>query len=231
MAGDVGDIRFDWQRQLRTGVPEVVFAEGKSVAQLLDIATQALDRHMELFFTRVSRDHALAIKARLGKLAHHHEESNTLFIHPVSLPEARTHVRGSTLKVAVVAAGTSDMPVVAEVEQTLLYLGCDSSRYADVGVAGLWRLMEILPDLNTYPVIVAIAGMEGALFSVLGGQVKAPIIAVPTSVGYGVGKGGQVALHAALCGCSPGLAVVNIDNGFGAAVLAVKMLGIHVPEM
>lgn len=140
--------------------------------------------------------------------------------------EATAHPDGHGPRIAIVAAGSSDMPVVAEIEQTLLFLGESSRRYVDVGVAGLWRLASVAEELSRYRIIIAVAGMEGALFSVLGGLVAAPVIAVPVSVGYGVGQGGRVALDAALCTCAPGIAVVNIDNGFGAAALAVKMLGI-----
>jgi len=254
------DYRFDWNRQSRTGIPEVVLAEHKSDAQLLEIASVAIDEGKTLFFTRLSPVQASALCTVIEHGIHYHPESCTLYVGanplqaaapleaivqaPAGRPTQDLHAplhappqssvitcnHARHITIAIVAAGTSDIPVVAEIEQTLLYLGFDSARYVDVGVAGLWRLMELKDTLNQHAVVIAVAGMEGALFSVLSGLVTAPVIAVPTSVGYGVGKGGHVALNAALCGCSPGLAVVNIDNGFGAAALAVKMLRLHDPE-
>lgn len=223
------EFKFDWKRQSRTGIPEVVFAQSKSESQLLDIALQAIAVKQELFMTRVSRQQSSSLQEALGNSVYPHTESSTLFVSQCSLEESRKHRISSPL-IGIVAAGTSDMPVVSEIEQTLLYFGQATQRFVDVGVAGLWRLTELADELNNYPILIAVAGMEGALFSVLSGLVKAPVIAVPTSVGYGVGVGGHVALNSALCGCSPGLAVVNIDNGFGAAAMAMKMLTIHVPE-
>jgi len=220
------DFNFDWKRQSRTGIPEVVFAQSKLESHLLDIAQQALAAKQELFMTRVSTAQANSLEEALGSAVHSHRESGTVFISEPSLQVSRTNSLRSPA-IGIVAAGTSDLPVVAEIEQTLLYFGQATERFVDVGVAGLWRLTDLAEKLNTYPILIAVAGMEGALFSVLSGLVKAPVIAVPTSVGYGVGTGGHVALNAALCGCSPGLAVVNIDNGFGAAALAMKMLNLQ----
>jgi NCAIR mutase (PurE)-related protein len=219
------DVRFDWQRERRTGVPEVVLGESKSVVQLMSIAEQCIADKRVSFMTRVDAQKADALLNTFAGNIHYHAEARTLFVGPSALGRAPvdkdTGVNG---QVAIVAAGTSDAPVVAEIEQTLLYLGMESTRFVDVGVAGLWRLTDIAEELNNYPVLIAVAGMEGALFSVLTGLVRAPVIAVPSSVGYGVAAGGHVALHSALSSCAPGLAVVNIDNGFGAAALAKKIL-------
>ncbi len=224
------DYRFDWDRQSRTGLPEVVLAEHKSDTQLLEITAAAIEKGQALFFTRVSCAHAKPLLAAFSDGVFYHEESSTLYVGAGPLqadkPAAESEFGSHQTPVAIVAAGTSDVPVVAEIEQTLLYLNVQSTRYVDVGVAGLWRLLKLKESINQHSVVIAVAGMEGALFSVLSGLVSAPVIAVPTSVGYGVGKGGHVALNAALCGCSPGLAVVNIDNGFGAAALAAKMLSL-----
>lgn len=209
-------------------MPEVVLSENKSVQQLVEIAGQCIDRRENLFFTRISGEKAKAMQAKFSAYIHYHVNSNTLFIGEQSLNVATSALnQADNHGIAIVAAGTSDAPVVSEIEQTLQYLGFQSTRYMDVGVAGLWRLTELSAELSTYRVLIAVAGMEGALFSVLAGLVSAPVIAVPTSVGYGVGVGGHVALNSALCSCAPGLAVVNIDNGFGAAALAVKMLNIR----
>lgn len=231
-------MRFDWQREARAGVPEVVLAQCKSVEQLATITQQCIERRHRLFMTRVSPDKAAALAVQFPQQIQFHAESGTLSLGdapmgsalPGTAVNADVSAAGAaqlspTARIAIVAAGTSDVPVVAEIEQTLLYLGERSTRYVDVGVAGLWRLTELAEELSSYPLLIAVAGMEGALFSVLAGLVAAPVIAVPVSVGYGVGAGGHVALNSALSSCVPGIAVVNIDNGFGAAALAVKMLG------
>lgn len=214
------DVRFDWQRADRTGVPEVVFAQGKSVDQLIQITGSAIQRRERLLMTRVSPTSAAALIDAFTDQIHWHERSSTL---TVNAPSQGTET-GHFPSVAIVAAGTSDHYLVSEIEQCLAFLGVSCRCYVDVGVAGLWRLTDIADELNTYPVLVAVAGMEGALFSVLAGLVSAPVIAVPSAVGYGVSAGGSAALNGALSSCAPGIAVVNIDNGFGAAALVLKML-------
>jgi NCAIR mutase (PurE)-related protein len=129
-----------------------------------------------------------------------------------------------TARVAIVTAGTSDMAVAAEAMRTLAFAGEASERHVDLGVAGLWRILERREHLATFPIIIVIAGMEGSLFSVLGGLVGSVVIAVPTAVGYGATAGGRVALASALGGCAPGLLTVNIDNGYGAASAALRIL-------
>jgi len=219
------DVRFDWQRQSRTGIPEVVLADSKSVDQLSRIAQQCIADERVTFMTRVDAHKADELTRKYTGSIHYHAEARTLYVSPVALGTPTLNSASARVaQVAIVAAGTSDTPVVAEIEQTLLYLNTESTRFVDVGVAGLWRLTDIAEQLNNYRVIIAVAGMEGALFSVLAGLVQAPVIAVPSSVGYGVSAGGHVALHSALSSCAPGLAVVNIDNGFGAAALAIKIL-------
>ncbi len=237
------DFKFDWQRAHRTGVPEVVLAEHKSTEQLLAIASQSIEQQFPLFMTRVNAEKAHALQSTLAGYINYHSESCTVFVgqHPLGTmvgdqtgwdenirayrqPDNAPLRSNREVPVAVVAGGTSDVPVVAEIEQSLLYLGKRSDRYVDVGVAGLWRLTDIAEKLTQYRLIIAVAGMEGALFSVLAGLVQAPVIAVPVSVGYGVAQGGHAALHSALSSCAPGIAVVNVDNGFGAAALAVKIL-------
>lgn len=127
---------------------------------------------------------------------------------------------------AVVCGGMSDLPTVHEILRILLFAGVGARLFSDVGVAGLWRLMDRLDEIRQFPVVVALAGMEGAIFSVLAGLVRAPVVAVPTSVGYGVSAGGGLALNSALGSCAPGLASVNIDNGFGAAQAALRVLNL-----
>ena len=216
------DVQFDWQRRARTAIPEVVYAAGKSAQQLFAITTSAIARNERILMTRVEADRAADLIVEFADQVSWHEQSRTVVVLP------HDHISPSPLypSVGVVAAGSSDLPLVAEIEQCLQFLQIPSQRYMDVGVAGLWRLTSIADDLNTYPLLIAVAGMEGALFSVLAGLVRVPVVAVPSSIGYGVSAGGFAALNSALGSCSPGIAVVNIDNGFGAAALALKMLGV-----
>lgn len=213
----MSDLRFDWSRAARTGVAEAVFAEGKSNEQILSVLRQALDQQHPVLVTRLTADQFEALHPQCGGQLDYDPVSRTaIFGQPVPLPGAG--------RVGVVCAGTSDLPVALEARRCLDYFGIESRLFADVGVAGLWRLMAIADELRQYPVLIAVAGMEGALFSVLSGLVPGVVIAVPTSIGYGVASGGRVALHSALSSCSPGVVCVNIDNGFGAAAAARKML-------
>lgn len=218
-------VNFDWQRQQRNGIPEVVLAQSKDFSQLKDILTQALSAQLPLFMTRVSPDMAQLLTEKFGHQIIYHALSKTLKISDVYVKNTlvKAQIERASI-IGIVAAGTSDLPLVAEVEESLGFLGITSRCHVDIGVAGLWRLTELSDQLNEYPVIVAVAGMEGALFSVVAGLVKAPVIALPSSVGYGVTANGHTALNCALGSCAPGIAVVNIDNGFGAAALAAKML-------
>jgi NCAIR mutase (PurE)-related protein len=213
----MSDFVFDHLRAERTGIPEAVLASGKSVEQIAAIAANVLDTGASLFVTRLAPDKAAAL-GHFGAALHYHPGSATAVFSAAPPPEPDT--RGA----AVVAAGTSDLSVAREAVQTLRYLGIGSRLIVDVGVAGLWRLLDRVEDIRAEPVVIAVAGMEGALFSVLAGLVDAPVIAVPTSVGYGVAEGGRAALSSALASCAPGVLTVNIDNGYGAAVSAVKIL-------
>lgn len=208
-------IHLDWTREARTGVPEAVLCTSKSLAQIEAILAEAATRGAALLLTRLDPDK----HARLPPLG------APLDYDPVS----RTAIFGARPAVAlsgvgIVAAGSSDMPVALEAQRTLRFGGHEAALIADVGVAGLWRLLERIAEIRAFRVVIAVAGMEGALFSVLGGLVAAPVIAVPTSVGYGVAEGGQAALSSALASCAPGVVAVNVDNGFGAAIAAIKML-------
>lgn len=211
------DLRFDWQREARTGVPEAVLAEGKSSLQISGVLAEARDRQIPLLITRLASE----VHAGLPKIW-----KDELDYDPIS----RTAVLGDLdepegeARVAIVSAGQADLPVALEAERCLAFFGLPSQRYTDVGVAGLWRLMELAEDLQSFRLLIVAAGMEGALFSVVAGLVKAPVIAVPTSVGYGVARDGELALRSALASCAPGVLTVNIDNGFGAAAAARKML-------
>jgi hypothetical protein len=208
------EFRIDWDRQVRTGVPEAVFCQPKTAAQIEAIVAAAVGRR--LLLTRLSAAAHAALALQTRDLLSYDVLSGTAVLGD-SVP-----LTGSGI--GIVAAGTSDLPVAREAAQTLAFAGHRPDIQADVGVAGLWRLLDCLEALRQCRVLIAVAGMEGALFSVLAGLVEAPVIAVPTSVGYGVASGGRTALHAALASCAPGVVVVNVDNGFGAAAAALKIL-------
>jgi pyridinium-3,5-biscarboxylic acid mononucleotide synthase len=204
----------DHHRELRSGVPEVVFGEGKNAAQIAALVASLAADGGGALATRVDADKAQVVLARVPE-ARYHELSRTVVVPPAG--EAPERGRGV---IAVVAAGTSDLPVAEEAAVVAEFLGNRVERITDVGVAGLQRVLVQAERLRQVEVVVVIAGMEGALPSVVAGLVDRPIIAVPTSVGYGVGLGGFAAMLGMLSSCSPGVTVVNIDNGFGAAVAA-----------
>lgn len=206
----------DWDRLARTGLSEAVFAEGKGLEQLERIVSVAMMEERRLLITRLVDERFARFSASIRDSLDYDPVSRTAVLGPLSVCEKNS--------VAIVSAGLSDDPIASEAARTLAFAGIGSERITDVGVAGLWRLMEKLEMIRTHSVVIAVAGMEGALFSVLAGLIPAPIIAVPASVGYGVGQGGVTALHAALASCAPGLVTVNIDNGFGAAQAALRIL-------
>ncbi len=210
------DVTLDTSREARLGFPEIVYGQHKSPAQLGRILETYLELQKNLLVTRLQAEKAAPLLAAAPE-ARYNSEAKTfslIFEPPRALP-------GS---VGVVCAGTSDMPVVSEVEETLAFLGAASESFKDVGVAGIGRLFNVLPRFGDYDVIICVAGFEGALASVLGGLLPQPLIAVPTSVGYGVAEGGHAALNAMLASCANGITVVNIDNGYGAALAAVRIL-------
>jgi NCAIR mutase (PurE)-related protein len=205
---DLGFAKVDSHRALRAGGPEAVFCPGKTPAQVVAILTRLAAHHANVLATRA--DAAVAAAVAAAGLPHRYHEDARLV---VARPEA---VDGIGL-VAVAAAGTADRPVAEEAALVAEALGNRVERVHDCGVAGLHRLLERLPVLQEANVVIAVAGMEGALPSVIGGLVDRPVIAVPTSVGYGASFGGITALLAMLNSCAPGVSVVNIDNGYGAA--------------
>ena len=208
----------DLERQRRIGLPEAVYAAGKSAEQLAAIVAAAEARGAALLLTRLEADKFAALPAALRMRLDHDALSATAFFGtpaPLAGPP----------RVAVVTAGTSDLPAAAEAVRTLRFHGEDALRVADVGVAGLWRLLARVEELRAMRAVIVAAGMDAALPSVVAGLVPGLVIGVPTSVGYGVATGGHAALHALLASCAPGLAVVNIDNGYGAACAALRALG------
>lgn len=211
-------IKLDFDRAERLGFSEAVYAETKSVPQLTRILEQAAGAGQPLLLTRLTQRQYEALPLDLRRQLDHDPVSRTAFFGSLKPPPARP-------RVAVLSAGTSDAPVVLEITRTLAFYGQTSMVASDVGVAGLWRLLERIKEIRTFPVVIVAAGMDGALPSVVGGLVPGLVIAVPTSVGYGVAANGNAALQATLASCSPGLVVVNIDNGYGAACAALRVLG------
>jgi NCAIR mutase (PurE)-related protein len=205
----------DLDREARCGFPEVIYGAGKTPQAIVDIAGQLLARGQRVLATRVDRQQAAAVVAA-WPTARHHELSRTLRIDPQGFrpPDAR---RG---KVCVITAGTSDLPIAEEAHQTLDWMGVEVTMVHDVGVAGPHRLPERRHDFANMDAVVVVAGMEGALPSVVGGYVACPVIAVPTSVGYGANLGGIAALLSMLNSCASNVAVVNIDAGFKGGYLA-----------
>jgi pyridinium-3,5-biscarboxylic acid mononucleotide synthase len=208
---DLGYAKLDTQRELRVGFPEVVYCAGKTPAQVRGIVGELLAGGSSVLATRAAEGHFDALADLAGRL----------IVDPVShtARSPRKPDSGAGL-VAVVCAGTSDLPVAEEAAVTAEACGARVLRVVDVGVAGLHRLLERMDAIREAQVVVAVAGMEGALASVIGGLVAAPVIAVPTSVGYGASFGGVAALLAMLNSCAAGVSVVNIDNGFGAGYQA-----------
>ena len=209
---DLGFARIDHHREIRTGYPEIVYCAGKTVDQVRDIFSVMAEKENNIVGTRATSDMYEAVKG-ICPGAVFYKEARIISIQnkKPEMPETR---------IAVITAGTSDIPVAEEAAVTAELLGNKVVRIFDAGVAGIHRLVDKLPEIRSCRVIIVIAGMEGALASVVGGLVDKPVIAVPTSVGYGANFGGISALLAMLTSCSAGVTVVNIDNGFGAGFSA-----------
>jgi NCAIR mutase (PurE)-related protein len=213
---DIGFATVDHHRQLRQGFPEVILCEGKTPAQAAAIASRIARRKHPLLATRATRTHFTAVKRKVAG-ARYHEIARCI---TANEPKSAARGRGTIL---VVSAGTSDLPVAEEAAVTARVMGNRVATMHDVGVAGLHRLLSRSNQLLEAAIIIVVAGMEGALPSVVGGLVDVPVIAVPTSVGYGASFHGVAALLAMLNSCASGITVVNIDNGFGAGYAASIM--------
>ncbi len=212
---DVGCAALDHHRELRKGFPEVVYCQHKKPAQVAQIIARLAQHGGQVLGTRADAEHFAAAKQVVPELCYDEAARCIFWDRQSDQPRQQG--------IALVAAGTSDLPVAQEAAVTLRLMGQEPLRITDVGVAGLHRLMAHLSALQKANVIIAVAGMEGALPSVIAGLVSAPVIAVPTSVGYGASFGGIAALLGMLNACAPGISVVNIDNGFGAAFAAAAM--------
>jgi NCAIR mutase (PurE)-related protein len=212
---ELGFATVDTHRSLRKGFPEVIFGAGKTPAQVVQIAARLLQHDGRVLVTRINQEHARALHRKFRR-AVHHEVARCVTIETKPLPKRAG-------KIAVVCAGTSDLPVAEEAAVTAEVMGNRVERICDVGVAGLHRLLRRLDTIQSANVVVVVAGMEGALPSVVAGLVSKPVIAVPTSVGYGASFGGVAALLGMLNSCGSGVTVVNIDNGFGAGYAASQI--------
>jgi len=210
---DLGYARIDHHRSLRKGFPEVIWGEGKTSGQILSIMKQLKRKGQNILITRLEEKKAKAIKKAFSKSQYYPQSKVLTYLtHPV-----KSEGKGTIL---VVTAGTTDIPVAEEAAVTAQFMGNRVETLYDVGVAGIHRLLSERERLEAARVLIVVAGMEGALPSVIGGLVDRPVIAVPTSVGYGTSFGGITALLAMLNSCASGVAVVNIDNGFGAGYMA-----------
>jgi NCAIR mutase (PurE)-related protein len=209
------DHRIDWKRFERTGISEAILCDVKTDHQVLRILETAEHAGQRLLLTRLTSERR---KTLAYASLDYHEPSQTAVLGGID---------GELLDsgIGIVTAGTSDLQIAGEASRTLAFHGVQSEIIADVGVAGIWRLMEQIDVLRQFRILIAIAGMEGALFTVLAGLVRAPVIAVPSAAGYGVAEGGRVALGSALASCASGVLVVNTGNGFGAACGALRILG------
>jgi NCAIR mutase (PurE)-related protein len=217
---DLGFAWIDSERGGRTGYPEVVYCQGKTIEQSEAVICRMREKGIPVLGTRAQKELAERIGRRYPE-AVYDETAGTLTVGSLCAPEERKGL------VTVVAAGTSDLPVACEAARSAEFFGSRTSLVTDVGIAGIHRLFGRLEEIRKARVIVAVAGMEGALPGVIAGLVRAPVIALPTSVGYGASFGGLSALLGMLTSCAPGISVVNIDNGFGAGYQAnlINLIG------
>ena len=211
------DIRFDFQRRERIGLIEAIWGEDKSEDQLIRVTKAVREKKEVVFITRINKDKAKNL-LDIYPEARFFEKANCLIIGD-NLKKIPTKK-----KVAIVAGGSSDLYATLEAKLALEIYGISCQTFIDVGVAGLHRLFNQIEEINKYDVLIVCAGMEGALVTVIGGLLPQPIIAVPVSVGYGVSKNGATALNSMLSSFAPGIAVMNIDNGYGAAMAALRII-------
>lgn len=215
----VEEVRLDFDRKKRKGFPEVIFCEGKSDSQMLTIAREIDEKKLDTAFSRMTREQFVVVSSVIENFKYDEVSrlGRTEYLKPVPCGAV----------VAVLTAGSTDVPCAEEAALIAEFSGCTVTRFYDVGVAGIHRLFNVLPSVIKADVVIVAAGMDGALPSVVAGLVPCLVIGLPTSVGYGVAEGGMTALRSMLSSCSPGLVVVNIDNGIGAglsAVLAAKKI-------
>jgi len=213
---NVSEVILDLSRENRTGLAEAIFCEGKQLSQLLTICEQISREGKSMLFTRLASSQFAGMENQYAGLIDYDPVSRTGTISPRDMQ--------SDTQIAIVTGGSSDVPVAREASRTLAFYGQPVLSIDDVGVAGLWRLLDRLDQISQKKIVICIAGMDAALPTVLGGLVSSTIIAVPTSIGYGMAKDGETALRSLLVSCAPGLTVVNIDNGYGAACAAIRII-------
>lgn len=213
----MNQINMDYERKARCGIEEAVFCQSKSVSQINKIVGMTIEQKRNLLLTRLPESKFNALSDEVKSMLCYDPVSSVAILGDVP------HVTELN-QVVIVSGGSSDTAVCGEIARTLGYYGISYERYEDIGVAGLYRLTEKLEEIKKAKLVIAVAGMEAALPTVLAGLISAPIIAVPTSVGYGISEGGHLALNSCLGSCAAGLLTVNIDNGFGAACAAIKIL-------
>ncbi|MDC3170821.1 nickel pincer cofactor biosynthesis protein LarB [Prochlorococcus sp. AH-716-E13] len=211
------DIRFDFQRRERIGLIEAIWGEDKSIDQLKRVSEKVLEKKEVVFITRIDKDKASHL-LEIYKDGRFIEEANCFII------GENFNKFPTNKKVAIISGGSSDLAVTLEAKLSLEIYGVSCQSFIDVGVAGLHRLLNQIDEINKCDVLIVCAGMEGALATVIGGLLPQPIIAVPVSVGYGVSKNGVTALNSMLSSCAPGISVMNIDNGYGAAMAALRII-------
>jgi len=211
------DIRYDFGRRKRIGLIEAIWGQDKTIEQLKKVAKDVLEKNEIVFITRINEEKAEKL-LEIYPNANYYKQANCLIIgeNPDKLVTKK--------KVAIVSGGSSDLNVSLEAKLALNVYGVYVETFIDVGVAGIHRLFSVIDEINKYDILIVCAGMEGALATVIGGLCSQPIIAVPVSVGYGVSKNGFAALNSMLSSCSPGITVMNIDNGFGAAMAALRII-------
>jgi pyridinium-3,5-biscarboxylic acid mononucleotide synthase len=210
------NFNLDFDRHQRLGFPETVFGANKSAESLLNIARALVERHEHALITRMQEEKFLEISRHFDQIQYDKASGACLIGKIIDEPAEKS--------VAILSGGTSDEFIVNEAYYTLRYLGIGATRFQDIGIAGLHRLLNIKDELAGYRVLIVVAGFEGALPTVVGGLSPLPIIAVPASIGYGVAKDGFTALNAMLSSCANGIVVVNIDNGYGAALAAYRII-------
>ena len=208
----------DEDRKKRLGFDEVIFGASKNVSLLIELLTDYSEKDQNVLITKLQKEKA-GVLMKTFKNAFYEEVSQVFML-------TELKVNNDRFKVGIVSGGSSDESVVNEAYYTLLYMGVNSKVIHDVGVAGVHRLLDRIEELKTFDILIVVAGFEGALPTLVGGLLPQPIIAVPTSVGYGVAKNGETALHAMLISCANGISVTNIDNGYGAAMCAFRILNI-----
>ena len=211
------EVQLDFDRLSRLGMAEAILCSPKTPAQIDEVLRQTLAHERNALLTRLTGEKLAALSGTFVDKLDYDPESHTAFFNHLPPPLAPA-------RVAVVAAGTSDARVAREAIRTLEFNGHEATAIFDVGVAGLWRLLERGKQIARYPIVIVIAGMDAALPSVLGGLAPGAIIAVPTATGYGMARGGETALAACLTSCAPGITVCNIENGYGAACAALRIL-------